>query len=182
MNHNIFYISNKKTLKNKIILIINIQKDIKKELIELLINCNSKIILLEKSINKTSMYYDKLCKNKKYIYVYFIDFLIATNKDYYKFSKSIYFNFGRIDGIIYDIPKLCKQTLFEQQKLEEFYKIMNINFYTKLIIIKSLIPLIKLSKSPSIIFTTHNINIPKTYWNAYIYANTSLQILIKFLQ
>ncbi len=182
MKYKKIYNPDTNSLKNKIILIIKPLKNIKNKIIKSFINCEAIIIILDKSINNLSKIYDKIQSNKKKnIYSYIINIDKATNKDFYELTKKIYINFGRIDGIIYDIPKLGKSTLFEQYNIQDLHKIMILNFYNKFIIIKSMLPLIKLSKNPSIIFITHNIKHINTYWSSYSCANSALQTLIKII-
>lgn len=181
MNYKTFYIPNKSSLKNKIILIINIKKNIDKKLMTSIIKCGAKIIILEKSINKLSKIYDHMKLYKKNIFLYPLCSSFITQKDYYKMARIIYKNFGRIDGLIYNIPKIKKSSPFEQINLKELQKELNTNFYKKLIIIKILMPLIKLSKNASIIFTTHNIKSLNTYWSTYNCFNSALKTLIKII-
>ncbi|QQG46844.1 MAG: SDR family NAD(P)-dependent oxidoreductase [Candidatus Azosocius agrarius] len=179
MNNRILYTPNEFSLKNKIILIIKLYENIENKIIKSFINCGAKLIILEKSTNILSTLYSKMTiKQKQNIFFYPN---CSTNKDYYKFSQNIYKTFGRVDGIIYNIPILGNSTPIEQYEIQELYKVMNFNFYNIFMTTKTIVPLIKLSKNPSIIFTTYNISNLDTYWSGYACANAALQTLIKII-
>jgi len=127
------------------------------------------VILLGRTVSKLEAVYDEIEKNggsKPAIIP--LNLEGAAEKDYDDVAVSIENEFGKIDGILHNAALLGSITSIEQYEVSVWNQVMQVNVTAPFILTKTLIPLLRLSDDPSIIFTSSSVGRQgRAFWGAY---------------
>jgi len=127
------------------------------------------VILLGRTVSKLETVYDEIEKNggsKPAIIP--LNLEGAAEKDYDDVAVSIENEFGKIDGILHNAALLGSITSIEQYEVPVWNQVMQVNVTAPFILTKTLIPLLRLSDDPSIIFTSSSVGRQgRAFWGAY---------------
>jgi len=169
------YIPKKNIIKNKIIVLIDSSNKI--NIINQLINMNSHVILLDQNTS-----YLNYIKKNKYLHVYPLDSKKYNYNNLLILKNIIEKKFKYIDSIIFNSTKIGPICPIEKFPIFEWTDIINTNLNNTFLTIKLLLPLLKKSKNPTIIFTIYSKkSVSKAYWGAYACSNSGIITLMNIL-
>lgn len=151
-------------LKNKVILITGVTKGIGRELAISLAKNGVQTILLAKNKKKLEEVYQEVIKLKENNFE--LDILEpalvpfnlagANPNDYQDLANSIGMQYGRLDGLVHNAATLGIKTEIIHYDILKWYETLQVNLNAPFLLTKFCLPLLKLSKQSSIIFTTSN--------------------------
>lgn len=110
---------------------------------------------------------------------YSMDFSLAGETDYIKFSEFIYELNKPIDALILNAGYLEALQGIRNMELDTWLKVITVNQHAPFMLLKCCMPLLEQAEHPSIVFSTHECN--KAYWGAYATAKTAQLGMIKLL-
>ena len=102
----------------------------------------------------------------------------ALPHQYDELAATIEAEFGRLDGLLHNAAILGPRTPLEQLSGDNFMRVMQVNVNATFMLTSTLLPLLKLSKDASVIFTSSSVGRKgRAYWGAYAtskFANEGL--------
>jgi len=110
---------------------------------------------------------------------YLIDFSIAGEEDYFKFSEYLLQKNKPIDSLILNAGHMEALQGIRNFQLELWLRTITINQHAPFMLAKCCIPFLEKSSDPSILFSTHDCN--KAYWGAYGVAKAAQIGMMKIL-
>ena len=111
-----------------------------------------------------------------------LDFEIATSENYSSLSESIMDDFDCLDGLIHCAGILGDRSSIEQYDPGLWQKVMHVNLTAPFVLTQALMPNLKLSKQPSIIYTSSGVGqIGKAFWGAYCVSKFGTEALSQIL-
>ena len=153
-------------LKNKNILITGASNGIGKSLSENLSKYGANVIMLSRNENALDAVYDSLKKKYKTDpCILKCDLENIDDEKSQEIANIISKNYQNLDSIIHNAAILEKMSDIESFDLQTWDKVMRVNLTSSFILSKYLIPLMKSSTTPRIIFTTSSIGKKaKAFW------------------
>src|SRR3989338_5219094 len=102
----------------------------------------------------------------------------ALPHQYDELAAMIEAEFGKLDGVLHNASIIGPRTPLEQLSGDNFMRVMQVNVNATFMLTSSLLPLLKLSKDASVIFTSSSVGRKgRAYWGAYAtskFANEGL--------
>ena len=170
-------------LKNKNILITGASNGIGKSLSENLSKYGANVIMLSRNENALDAIYDSL--KKKYQTnpcILKCDLENIDDEKSQEIANIISKNYQNLDSIIHNAAILEKMSDIESFDLQTWDKVMRVNLTSAFILSKYLIPLMKSSTTPRIIFTTSSVGKKgKAFWGAYSVSKAGVNALSDIL-
>ena len=170
-------------LKNKNILITGASNGIGKSLSENLSKYGANVIMLSRNENALDAIYDSLKeKYKTDPYILKCDLEELDDKKSQEIANIISKNYQNLDSVIHNAAILEKMSDIESFDLQTWDKVMKVNLTSAFILSKYLIPLMKSSTTPRIIFTTSSVGKKgKAFWGAYSVSKAGVNALSNIL-
>lgn len=156
-------------LQDKTILITGATRGIGQKLAITAAKYGANTILLGKNKKKLNAIYDEIMANN-YPEPSLMPFNLAgaTPNDYQDLAHSIGQEFGKLDGLVHNAATLGIKTEIVHYDILKWYEAVQVNLNAPFLLTKNLLPLLKLSKQSSIIFTTASEGINgQAYQGAY---------------
>ena len=170
-------------LKNKNILITGASNGIGKSLSENLSKYGANVIMLSRNENALDAIYDSLKKiYKTDPCILKCDLENIDDEKSQEIANIISKNYQNLDSIIHNAAILEKMSDIESFDLQTWDKVMRVNLTSAFILSKYLIPLMKSSTTPRIIFTTSSVGKKgKAFWGAYSVSKAGVNALSDIL-
>ena len=170
-------------LLDKNILITGATSGIGKSLTKYLSEHGANILMLSKDESKLDVLYDEIVKKYNTDPCIFKCDLQKLNEDSaIEINKIINENYSGIDAVIFNAAALDKMSHIESYDLATWEKILKINLTSIFLIAKNLIPLLKESSNPRIIFTNSSVGKKgKAFWGAYSVSKAGLNALSEII-
>ena len=170
-------------LKNKNILITGASNGIGKSLSENLSKYGANVIMLSRNENALDAIYDSLKeKYKTAPCILKCDLEDLDDKKSQEIANIISKNYQNLDSVIHNAAILEKMSDIESFDLQTWNKVMSVNLTSAFILSKYLIPLMKSSITPRIIFTTSSVGKKaKAFWGAYSVSKAGVNALSNIL-
>ena len=170
-------------LKNKNILITGASNGIGKSLSENLSKYGANVIMLSRNENALDAIYDSLKKKYKTDpCILKCDLENIDDEKSQEIANIISKNYQNLDSIIHNAAILEKMSDIESFDLQTWDKVMRVNLTSSFILSKYLIPLMKSSTTPRIIFTTSSVGKKgKAFWGAYSVSKAGVNALSDIL-
>ena len=170
-------------LKNKNILITGASNGIGKSLSENLSKYGANVIMLSRNENALDAVYDSLKKKYKTDpCILKCDLENIDDEKSQEIANIISKNYQNLDSIIHNAAILEKMSDIESFDLQTWDKVMRVNLTSAFILSKYLIPLMKSSTTPRIIFTTSSVGKKgKAFWGAYSVSKAGVNALSDIL-
>lgn len=90
--------------------------------------------------------------------------------------------FGRLDGLLHNASILGPRTPLEQLTGENFAKVMQINVNAMFMLNSAMLPVLRLSKDASVIFTSSSVGRKgRAYWGAYAVSKFATEGLMQVM-
>lgn len=179
---NFSYDSN--TLNKKIIFVTGATDGIGKALSIQLAKSGAKVILHGRNKEKLELIYDEInamedCDKPT---IALLDFESSTTEGYSSLTNSILNDFSYLDGLVHCAGILGDRTPIDQYNSEVWQKVMHVNLTAPFVLTQALLPCLKLSNNPSIIFTGSGVGkIGKAFWGAYSVSKFGTEALNQIL-
>lgn len=102
---------------------------------------------------------------------------------YEQLAQVIIENFGRLDGVLLNAAVLGQRTMVDNYHWETWQKVMQINVNSQFILMKHLLPVLRLAENDaSVIFTTSSVGRKaRAYWGAYAVSKFAIEGLMQLL-
>jgi len=142
------------------------------------------LLLLGKNENILKSLIEVLSNSSAADHLYYaMDFSIAGEGDYINFAEYIVDQNKTIDSLVLNAGYLQAFQGIRNFQLDTWLRTITVNQHAPFMLLKCCIPLLELSKDPSIVFSTHDCS--KSYWGAYGVAKAAqlgmMEILAKEL-
>jgi NAD(P)-dependent dehydrogenase (short-subunit alcohol dehydrogenase family) len=97
-----------------------------------------------------------------------LDLATADSDAYASLVDSIEKEFGRLDGLVHNAGVLGQRLSIEQYDIADWQQVMHVNLTVPFVLTQVLLPLLRQSSDPSIIFTSSGVGrVGKAFWGAY---------------
>ena len=178
------YETSKNFLLHKFILITGSTDGIGRELARSCSSLGAELLLLGKNEERLKSFTEELSNTSEIKHDYYVlDFSVAGESDYIKFAQFIADKNKALDALVLNAGYLEALQGMRNYQLDTWLKTTTVNLHAPFILLKCCIPLLEMSKDPSIVFSTHKC--AKAYWGAYGIAKSAqlgmLEILAKEL-
>ena len=111
-----------------------------------------------------------------------LDLANADGDAYTSLANSIEQEFGRIDGLVHNAGILGNRHSIEQYDPAEWQKVIHVNLTAPFVLTQVLMPALKKSQNPSIIFTSSGVGrVGKAFWGAYSVSKFGTEALSQIL-
>jgi len=111
-----------------------------------------------------------------------LDLGSAQGDDYQRLVDAIEDRFGRLDGLLHNAALLGDRSPIEHHDIGVWQRVLHVNLTAPFILTRCLLPLLRESAMPSIVFTTSTVgHEAKAYWGAYAVSKFGLEGLAKML-
>ena len=137
------------------------------------------VLLLGKNEDNLNAVYDQI-EAAGYPQAVVIPFNLETAlaHQYDELAAMVEREFGHLDGLLHNAAILGPRTPLEQLSGDNFMRVMQVNVNATFMLTSTLLPLLKLSKDASVIFTSSSVGRKgRAYWGAYAtskFANEGL--------
>ncbi len=111
-----------------------------------------------------------------------LDLEKASKEAYEELGAMIETEFGHLDGLLHNASILGPRTPLEQLAGENFAKVMQINVNAMFMLTSAMLPLLRLSKDASVIFTSSSVGRKgRAYWGAYAVSKFATEGLMQVM-
>jgi NAD(P)-dependent dehydrogenase (short-subunit alcohol dehydrogenase family) len=106
----------------------------------------------------------------------------ALAGDYDQLAAALEREFGRLDGLVHNAAILGARSPIEHYDVPTWCQVLHVNLTAPFVLTQVLLPLLKKSAQPSIIFTTSSVGQRgRAYWGAYAAAKAGIENLTQVL-
>jgi len=171
-------------LKDRVILITGASDGIGQALARRTAELGARVILHGRNQKKLEGVYDELMaiEGAQRPSIALMDLLSADGDAYNSLAESTEKEFGRLDGLVHNASILGKRQPIEQYDPTEWQQVMHVNLTAPFVLTQTLLPVLKKSEDPSVIFTSSGVGrVGKAYWGAYSvskFGNESLSQIL----
>ena len=111
-----------------------------------------------------------------------LDLATADGDAYSSLVESIDQEFGRLDGLVHNAGILGQRLSIEQYDIADWQQVMHINLTAPFVMTQALLPLLRQSADPSIIFTSSGVGrVGKAFWGAYSVSKFGTEALSQII-
>ncbi len=172
-----------KNLTDKVIIVTGAGDGIGKEADLTFAKCWANVILLGKTVSKLEAVYDDIVAlGLPQPSIVPIDFRGAKESDYNGLADTIEAQYKKLDGVLFNASVLGNLCPFGQIKEDEFSHVMQVNVKSQFLMTKALLPLLKTSERPSVIFTTSSVGRHgRAFWGTYAMSKFATEGMMQVL-
>lgn len=106
----------------------------------------------------------------------------ALAHQYDELAAMIESEFGRLDGLLHNASIVGPRTPLEQLSGDNFMRVMQVNVNAMFMLTSTLLPLLKLSKDASVVFTSSSVGRKgRAYWGAYAVSKFATEGLMQVM-
>lgn len=171
-------------LKNRVIVITGATDGIGRSLALHTASLGARVILLGRSTKKLEQVYDEIeaINGAPRPSIALLDLSIADGDAYASLADSIGEEFGHVDGLVHNAGILGQRLSIEQYDIGDWQRVLHVNLTAPFVLTQYLMPLLRKSTDPSIIFTSSGVGrIGKAYWGAYSVSKFGTESLSQIL-
>lgn len=170
-------------LKGRIILVTGAGRGIGAEAARNYATLGATVLLLGKTEKRLNAIYDEIITaGHPEPVVIPLDLEKASTEAYQELAAMIEAEFGHLDGILHNASILGPRTPLEQLAGDNFAKVMQINVNAMFMLTSAMIPLLRLSKDASVIFTSSSVGRKgRAYWGAYAVSKFATEGLMQVM-
>lgn len=157
-------------LKDRVILITGASDGIGKALALRAARLGARVILHGRNAKKLEAVYDEITALDGVLRpsIAVLDLATAGSEGYVSLAASIEREFGRLDGLVQNAGILGPRAPIEQYDAAEWQRVLHVNLTAAFALTQVLLPLLKHSEDPSIIFTSSGVGREgRAFWGAY---------------
>ena len=171
-------------LKDRIILITGSSDGIGKALALRAAALGAQIVLHGRSVQKLEKIYDAIeaIEGAPRPSIAVLDLESANAQSYESLADSIADEFGRLDGLVHNASILGERYSIEQYDAVTWQKVMHVNVTAAFALTQVMMPMLKQSEDPSVIFTSSGVGrTGKAFWGAYAVSKFATEGLSQVL-
>lgn len=171
-------------LQDRIILITGASDGIGRALAIKAAAAGAQVLLHGRSVKKLEAVYDEIeaIEGTLRPSIIVLDLATADGEAYASLAKSIEEEFGRLDGLVHNAGVLGARHSIEQYDPVEWQQVMHINLTAPFVLSQLLLPLLKKSQNPTILFTSSGVGrVGKAFWGAYSVSKFGTEALSQIL-
>ncbi|TBU92809.1 YciK family oxidoreductase [Stutzerimonas kirkiae] len=170
-------------LEGRIILVTGAGRGIGESVAKAYAAHGATVLLLGKNEENLNRVYDEI-EAAGYPQAAVIPFNLETAlpHQYDELAATLEGEFGRLDGLLHNASIIGPRTPLEQLSGDNFMRVMQVNVNAMFILTSTLLPLLKLSDSASVIFTSSSVGRKgRAYWGAYAVSKFATEGLMQVL-
>jgi NAD(P)-dependent dehydrogenase (short-subunit alcohol dehydrogenase family) len=178
------YESRPAILEGRVILVTGASDGIGKALACRVAALGAQVVLHGRNVKKLEAVYDHILtlSGAPRPSIAVLDLAIADGDAYVSLAASVEQEFGRIDGLVHNAGILGPRYSVEQYDLAEWQRVLHVNLTAPVALTQVLLPLLRKSADPSIIFTSSGLGRRgRAYWGAYAVAKFGTEGLCQVL-
>jgi len=144
----------------------------------------AQVVLHGRNTKKLESVYDQITKlqDSPRPSIAVLDLATADSDAYSSLVNSIEQEFGRLDGLVHNAGILGQRLSIEQYDVAEWQRVMHVNLTVPFVLTQALLPLLRNSSDPSIIFTSSGVGrVGKASWGAYSVSKFGTEALSQIL-
>ncbi|HZJ92837.1 MAG TPA: YciK family oxidoreductase [Thiopseudomonas sp.] len=170
-------------LKDRIILVTGAGRGIGAEAARSYAALGATVLLLGKTEKRLNAVYDEIvAAGHPEPVVIPLDLEKANPEAYTELAAMIETEFTHLDGLLHNASILGPRTPLEQLAGENFAKVMQINVNAMFMLNSAMVPLLRLSKDASVIFTSSSVGRKgRAYWGAYAVSKFATEGLMQVM-
>lgn len=171
-------------LKDRIIMITGASDGIGKALALKAAELGAQLILHGRNTKKLEAVYDEVLAidGAPRPSIAVLDLATADGDAYTALVESVEREFGRLDGLVHNASILGKRWSIEQYEPAEWQRVMHVNLTAAFVLTQMLLPLLKQSADPSVVFTSSGVGrVGKAFWGAYAVSKFGTEALSQIL-
>ena len=170
-------------LKDRIILVTGAGRGIGAEAARSYAALGATVLLLGKTEKRLNAVYDEIiAAGHPEPVVIPLDLEKASPEAYTELAAMIETEFHHLDGLLHNASILGPRTPLEQLAGENFAKVMQINVNAMFMLNSAMLPLLRLSKDASVIFTSSSVGRKgRAYWGAYAVSKFATEGLMQVM-
>ncbi|MCY1397821.1 putative oxidoreductase YciK [compost metagenome] len=170
-------------LKDRVILVTGAGRGIGAAAAKTFAAHGATVLLLGKTEASLNAVYDEI-EAAGYPQAAVIPFNLETAQphQYDELAATLEAEFGHIDGVLHNASILGPRTPIEQLSGENFMRVMQVNVNAMFMLTSTLLPLLKLSRDASVVFTSSSVGRKgRAYWGAYAVSKFATEGLMQVL-
>lgn len=177
------YLPAENFLQDRVILITGAGQGIGREAALAYAAHGATVILHGRKVQKLESVFDEITLlGKSEAFIYPLDLEKAEEKDFQITAQSIAQQTGRLDGILYNAAFLYSLTPMQNQTIEQWRTVLQVNLISPFALTKACLPLLKAAPDASIIMTSDSHTTkPTAYWGPFLVAKAGIEALVKNL-
>ena len=170
-------------LKGKVVLVTGAGGGIGRVAAEAYAKYGATVILLGKTTAKLEKVYDAIVEaGGATPAIYPMNLEGASPTDYEDLANVLNKEFGKLDGLLQNAGILGTLSPIENQSIETWYKVQQINVNATFMLTQACLPLLKKAPSASIIFTSSGVGRKgRAYWGAYAVSKFATEGFMEIL-
>ena len=171
-------------LKDRVVLITGASNGIGRALAVHTAGLGAQVILHGRNTTKLEAVYDDIeaIEGALRPSIAVLDLSTADGDAYATLANSIAGEFGRLDGLVHNAGILGQRLSIEQYDPDEWQRVMHVNLTAPFVLTQLLIPVLRESADPSIIFTSSGVGrVGKPFWGAYSASKFGTESLSQML-
>ena len=175
------YSAPKDLLKDRVVLITGAGQGLGRAAALTYANYGATVILHGRKVKKLESVYDEIeAIDKAQALIYPLDFEQAEEADFAVIAQAIEQQLGRLDGILHNAAFLHGLSRLENQTVQQWRTMLQINLITPFALTKACLPLLKASPDASVIMTSSSHgHKPSAYWGGFTVAKAGIEALVK---
>ena len=157
-------------LKNRIVMVTGASDGIGKALAVHIAGLGAQVVLHGRNTKRLESVYDQITdlQDAPRPSIAVLDLATADSDAYTSLVDSIESDFGRLDGLVHNAGVLGQRLSIEQYDVADWQRVMHVNLTAPFVLTQVLLPLLRKSPDPSIIFTSSGVGrVGKAFWGAY---------------
>jgi len=171
-------------LRNRKVLITGASDGIGKALAVHIAGLGAQVVLHGRNTKKLEAVYDQIMNigDAPRPSIAVLDLATADSDAYSSLVTSIEQEFGQLDGLVHNAGMLGQRLSIEQYDIAEWQRVMHVNLTVPFVLTQALLPLLRQSIDPSIIFTSSGVGrVGKAFWGAYSVSKFGTEALSQIL-
>ena len=171
-------------LKNRIVLVTGASDGIGEALAVHIAGLGAQVVLHGRNTKKLESVYDQITnlKGAPRPSIAVLDLATADGDAYSSLVNSIEQEFGRLDSLVHNAGILGQRLSLEQYEIADWQRVMHVNLTAPFVLTQALLPMLRESVDPSIIFTSSGVGrVGKAFWGAYSVSKFGTEALSQIL-
>lgn len=175
------YSAPKDLLKDRVVLVTGAGQGLGRAAALTYANYGATVILHGRKVKKLESVYDEIeTIGKAQALIYPLDLEQAEEADFAVIAQAIEQQLGRLDGILHNAAFLHGLSPLENQSVEQWRAMLQVNLITPFALTKACLPLLKASPDASVIMTSSSHGgKPSAYWGGVTVAKAGIEALVK---
>ncbi|MDP2223229.1 YciK family oxidoreductase [Nitrosomonas sp.] len=175
------YSASKDLLKDRVILITGAGQGLGRAAALTYANYGATVILHGRKVKKLESVYDEIeTIGKAQAIIYPLDLEQAEEADFAVIAQAIEQQLGRLDGILHNAAFLHGLSPLENQSVQQWRTMLQVNLITPFALTKACLPLLKASPDASVVMTSSSHgHKPSAYWGGFTVAKAGVEALVK---